>query len=189
MKVKSWLPLLLLVLVISACGPSKKNLSEQITSLEKSVYSADPKNFKESGDTLLTLYTRFIQKYPEDSMTIKYTFNAASIAMNLDKSKEALDLFDRFIVKYPQNPRAPVCLFFKGFIFENQIKDLDKAREIYLSFLEKYPNNDFADDARSSLANLGKSPEEMVAAFEKKQKADSARIADSVRKIKGYTKK
>lgn len=189
MNIKSGLSLLLIAVFFSSCGNSKKKLSDQITKIEKSVYAADPKNFKESGDSLFTLYNQFIEKYPEDTMCPRYTFNAASIAMNLEKSKEALDLFDKFIAKYPQNPRAAVCMFFKGFVYENQVKDMDKARETYLSFLEKYPNNDFADDARSSLTNLGKSPEEMILMFEKKQKEDSTRIADSIRKSKGVSRK
>jgi outer membrane protein assembly factor BamD (BamD/ComL family) len=111
--------------------------------------------------------------------------------MNMGDGTKAIELFDQFIVKYPDNPKAPVCMFFKGYIYENQIKNLDKAKEIYLQFIEKYPNNEFTKDARIALQNLGKSPEVMVQEFEERQKADSIRIADSLAALKPvkHTKK
>ena len=75
-------------------------------------------------------------------------------------------------------------MFFKAYIYENQIKNLEKAKEIYLQFIEKYPNDDFAKDAKIALQNLGKSPEQMVREFEERRKADSARIADSLAALK-----
>lgn len=181
MKITRFLPLLLLIPFITSCGPSRMKMAGQITALENRIYTANPQSFKEKGDTLFNLYTAFIKKFPDDSLAPKYTFNAASVAMNLERSKDAIEYFDLFLTRFPSNPKAPVCMFFKGFIYENQIRDMDKAKEIYLTFIEKYPNNDFADDVRSSLANLGKTPDEMVAAFEKKQKADSTRKADSLK--------
>ena len=77
-----------------------------------------------------------------------------------------------------------MCLFFKGFVYENMLKDLDKARETYLQFIEKYPKDDFADDAQMALLNLGKTPEMLIKEFEARQKADSLRIADSLVKVK-----
>jgi inosine/xanthosine triphosphate pyrophosphatase family protein len=43
---------------------------------------------------------------------------------------------------------------------------------IYELFLQKYPDNDFADDARISIENLGKTPEELIKQFEEQQQAN-----------------
>jgi outer membrane protein assembly factor BamD (BamD/ComL family) len=64
-------------------------------------------------------------------------------------------------------------VFFKGYVYENLIRNLDKAKEIYLQFIEKYPESDFADDAQMALQNLGKTPEQMIKEFEERRKADS----------------
>jgi tetratricopeptide (TPR) repeat protein len=59
-------------------------------------------------------------------------------------------------------------LFLKGYVYENNLGRLDKAKAIYEEFLQKYPDNDFADDAEVSLKYLGKSPEELIEIFQRK---------------------
>jgi TolA-binding protein len=55
-----------------------------------------------------------------------------------------------------------------GFVQENDLNQLDKAKATYESFLAKYPNDpDFTDDAQNALKLLGKSPEEIIKEFEK----------------------
>lgn len=59
-----------------------------------------------------------------------------------------------------------------GFVYENDLNDLENAKQTYEAFLQKYPNDpDFADDAQMALKNLGKSPEELIKEFEQNQPA------------------
>ena len=53
-----------------------------------------------------------------------------------------------------------------GFVQENYSGNLDEARRIYQLFLMEFPNHEMADDARASIDNLGKSPEEIIRGFE-----------------------
>lgn len=48
--------------------------------------------------------------------------------------------------------------------------DYKNAEKYYKLFLEKYPNNDFTDDAEISLKNLGKTPEQLIEEFEEMNK-------------------
>ena len=72
---------------------------------------------------------------------------------------------------YPDFDKTPQCLFLKGYIYENNLGDLDMAKSLYEEFLQKYPDDDFADDAEVSIKNLGKTPEQLIKEFEEKQKA------------------
>ena len=156
-----------------------------MTSLETRLFSPAATGFdKVKADSLLTAYESFMKHFPEDSLTVKITFKAANLSMNMGDGAKAIELFDRFIEKYPDNPKAAVSMFFKGYIYENQLKNLDKAKEIYLQFIEKYPHGDFTNDARIALQNLGKTPEQMVREFDDKRKADSIRVADSLTALK-----
>src|SRR5271157_2577484 len=176
---------LLSLAVLSGCSPSRDKSIKTITSLENRLFSPTATGFdKVKADSLFLAYESFMKHFPNDSLTLKINFKAANLGMNMGNGSKAVELFDRFIDKYPDDPKAPVSMFFKGYIYENEIKNLDKAKEIYLQFLEKYPNNDFARDARIALSNLGKSPEEMVKEFEERQRADSTRIADSMAALK-----
>jgi hypothetical protein len=54
-----------------------------------------------------------------------------------------------------------------AFTYENTLGNIGKANEFYTKFLDKYPDHELADDARTAIKFLGKSPEEMVREFEK----------------------
>ncbi|MGE5424028.1 MAG: tetratricopeptide repeat protein [Syntrophothermus sp.] len=158
-------------LLIVSCSSSKEKMKTKIDGLEKRLYASSATSFDTiKGDSLLDLYTNYIAKFPGDTICAKYTYNAASLCMNRQQNGKAVELFNTFQQNYPKNPRAPVCMFLTGFIYENQMHDLQKAKEIYLQFLEKYPESIYAKDARSSLDNLGKTPEQMMAEFEQRQK-------------------
>ena len=179
------LPAVLAFSILSGCSPSREKSVKTITSLETRLFAPAAIGFdKVKADSLLSAYESFMRHFPEDSLTMKITFKAANLSMNMGDGTKAIELFDKFIEKYPDNPKAAVSMFFKAYIYENQIKNLDKAKEIYLQFIEKYPNGDFTNDARVALKNLGKSPEQMVLEFEEQHKADSIRVADSLAALK-----
>ena len=121
---------------------------------------------------------RFIET-AEGYATVAYTSSpdksaellllAAGAAKTVESYGKAVQLYYKISEKMPEHPKAPTALFMQGFIYENDLKDLDKAKAIYESFLKRFPNDaDYADDAQMALKNLGKSPEEMIREFEKK---------------------
>jgi outer membrane protein assembly factor BamD (BamD/ComL family) len=190
MNLKSVLLLAILVVFFSGCSPSREKTIKNITTLETQLYSGQAMNFnRPKADSLLNLYDKFVTRYPKDSLAPKYLFQAASLAVTLGDGKKSLDLYEDFMKKFPDNPKTPVCLFFKGYIYENLLSNLDKAKETYLVFIEKYPDHEFVKDARVALMNLGKTPDQLVREFEEKQKAESARIADSITALKGKKRK
>jgi outer membrane protein assembly factor BamD (BamD/ComL family) len=179
------LPIILVTALLSGCGPSRDKTIGTITSLETRLFAPAATGFDQvKADSLLTAYESFMKHFPEDSLTLRFNFKAANLCMNMGNGMKAIGLFDKFIEKYPDHPKAAVSMFFKAYIYENQIKNLDKAKETYLQFIEKYPDGEFANDARVALQNLGKSPEQMVREFEEKRKADSTRMADSLAALK-----
>ena len=163
--------LTLLIVLFTACGPTKDNASEKISELEKQLFSNTNSSVnKIEADELIVYYLEFAEKFPEDSLVPDYLFKAADISMNILESSNAIDIYNEIIDNYPDYKKAPECLFLKGFVYENNLHDLVNARKYYSEFVKKYPNNDFADDAQMSLKNLGKSPEELIKEFEDKMK-------------------
>jgi TolA-binding protein len=57
-------------------------------------------------------------------------------------------------------------MFLKAFTLDDGLKQYDEARKAYEDFIEKYPDNPFADDARFSIQNLGKDVNELIDGFE-----------------------
>jgi outer membrane protein assembly factor BamD (BamD/ComL family) len=185
MKKSALFTIVIALITLSGCSPSREKSVSTITSLETRLFSPAATGFdKVKADSLLAAYESFMKRFADDSATLKYTFKAANLAMNMGDAAKAIALFDKFIEKYPDHPKAAVSMFFKAYIYENQLKNLDKAKEIYLQFIEKYPDGDFTNDARIALQNLGKTPEQMVQEFENKRKTDSIRVADSLLALK-----
>ena len=87
--------------------------------------------------------------------------------MNMNRPENAIGCFTTILEKYPTNINAPSALFLTAFIYDDQLADYVNAEKYYKLFLEKYPDNDFTDDAEISLKNLGKTPEELIEEFEK----------------------
>lgn len=170
--------LILILAAFTACKPSRDKLSGDITMMEKRLFSPAVQGLsKASSDSLIAKYELFVKDYPKDSLAPAYLFKAAGMAMNTGDGPKASALFDRMIAEYPAHQKASLALFFKGYVQENLMKNLDLAKETYLLFIEKYPGNEFADDAQASIDNLGKTPEQMIREFEAKRIADSTAMA------------
>lgn len=159
------------ILIMVSCGPTSPDLRTEIKNMEDSLF-ADPTKMidKKLAQELITKYIEFADTYPEDSETPATLFKAGDMAMNLNMPQQAIQLFDRIMTNFPDYEKTPQCLFLKGYVYENDYKDLDKAKQIYEEFLEKYPDDEFADDAEISIQNLGKSPEDLIKEFEEKAK-------------------
>jgi TolA-binding protein len=122
-------------------------------------------------DDLIAAYESFATEFPADTLAADYLFKAGDVVMNTNRSNKAIQLYDRIINDYSDYRKAPEALFLKGYVYENNLGRLDKAKAIYEEFLAKFPDNEFADDAEVSLKYLGKSPEELIEIFQKENAA------------------
>ncbi|MEN0006956.1 MAG: tetratricopeptide repeat protein, partial [Bacteroidota bacterium] len=78
-------------------------------------------------------------------------------------------IYDQIYENYPDYEKAPQSLFLKAFTQDNDLKRPDEARKLYEEFLERYPEDDFADDTQFLLENLGKDDEEIIKSFQEKE--------------------
>lgn len=117
-------------------------------------------NFVESCD----LYSIIL---PNDPQSPAMLHKAGEAARATRAFKAALDIYGRLYDRYPDFEKAPQALFLKAFTLDNDLQRYDEARELYETFLAKYPNDDFADDTEFLLKNLGKTDEEIIQSFEK----------------------
>lgn len=104
---------------------------------------------------------------PNDPKSGDYLHKAGETARSLRSFPKALEIYDWIILKYPNHPKAAQALFLKAFTYDNDLKKVEEARALYTEFLNKYPNDDFADDTKFLLENLGKNDEEIINSFGK----------------------
>lgn len=176
-SLKTLLPILGVIMIMTSCGSSHDKLQSEIKTLEDSLFADATKMIdKKMAQDLIGKYVEFADNYPEDPKTPSTLFKAGDMAMNLNMAQQAIDIFDRIMKDYPEYEKTPQCLFLKGYIFENDFRDLQMAKQIYEEFLVKYPDDEFADDAAISIQNLGKSPEDLIREFEERSKEQQEQI-------------
>jgi outer membrane protein assembly factor BamD (BamD/ComL family) len=166
---------MLAALLMVSCSSSPKKLQVEIKTLEDSLFADATKMIdREMAQDLIDKYIEFADAFPNDPEAPATLFKAGDMAMNLNMPQKAIDIFDRIMTNYPDYEKTPQCLFLKGYVYENDFRDLPRAKEIYEEFLQKYPDDEFADDAAISIQNLGKSPEELIREFEERNKEEES---------------
>jgi TolA-binding protein len=115
-------------------------------------------------------YQKLIDEYPGSDMAPEalvkqatlYHENKVKNIAAVESYKKAAELFISVSEKYSDSEQAPSSLFMAGFIYANDIKDFNKAKEIYNKFLKKYPGDELASSAKDELEFMGLPPEEIL---------------------------
>ncbi len=172
------LSFLLSFILLTSCTSEQKKLEQAIAAKEKELYgdSTIKVDFSKAKD-MIALYSDFVKKYPEDEKAEDYLFKAGEVSMGSMQSNVAIKYFEQYYQKFPKAEKAPYSLFMQGFIYETQLKNTEKAKWYYEKFISDFPTHKLAEDAKYSIANLGKSEEELIREFEAKLKGDSATAA------------
>ncbi len=156
-----------------ALAQDATSISAHLDSLGSKMYNEETHRLdtKAAGDFIESCEL-FALLQPEDPQSPDYLHKAGETARAIRAFPRAIGIYDRIYAKYPQFEKAPQALFLKAFTYDNDLKDFAKARTLYTEFLEKFPNDDFADDTQFLLKNLGKSDEEIIQSFGGEKKAN-----------------
>ena len=165
--------LLAIVLLLAGCSApqTQESAIKKIEESERALYGED-ENFKfDEALARKTIddYDAFVKNYPESEKAPEILFKSADLHRALKEYQSALEIYKRVESEYSEYSKAPHSIFLQGFVYENELFRLEKAKECYESFLKKYPDHELADDVEFSLRNLGKSPEEIIRQFESQQ--------------------
>jgi tetratricopeptide (TPR) repeat protein len=131
------------------------------------VDSAGSLNFKAAGAYIANaeVYAAIAHK---DKVAPQVLYKAAEVARAVRSYQKALSFYDWISTRYPDDERAPKALFMQAFTYDEDLNDDEAARRHYQAFLERYPNDDFADDAALLIENLGKTEAEIIKQLEQK---------------------
>lgn len=149
---------LLIVPLLLNCGSTSKEAEAEITALEATL-AQEP-----SQEILLKLLSLYQQQVGETSgeERLQYLWKTGETARAVKSYPLAEKTFEEIYKKFPEHDLASKAMFLHAFMCDEDLQQFDKAKALYASFLEKYPDSDFNDDAQFLLANIGKSDEEML---------------------------
>lgn len=145
------------------------DLAATIDSLRSRIYdeSANRYNAEVSNEFIATceMYGLML---PNDEKSPDLLYEAARTAGYIRSFPKAVELYEWVYSSYPDYDKASQAIFMMAFTYDNEMRNVTKAKTLYEEFLKKYPTDDFADDAQVLLQNLGKSEEEILKNLQKK---------------------
>jgi len=166
--------LALLGFLLNACQTdSVPALQQKLVELDKAMGGAQVTDKAKAAEFIKTSeeLAGLVEKSNQDQY-VDVLLKAAGLAKTVENPQKAIELYSKIAEGLPQHKKAPTALFMIGFVQENDLADIVKAKATYESFLQKYPNDpDFADDAQNAIKMLGISPDDIIKGFEKQGQA------------------
>jgi predicted Zn-dependent protease len=99
-------------------------------------------------DEALNRLNAMLVKFPGHSLTDEIYWQESRILRRRGEFSTAVEKLDKIIAGYPDGIYADEAFFTKAQIFEDNLKDKEKAMEIYKEFLVKYPGSLYSAEAR-----------------------------------------
>ena len=124
-------------------------------------------------DSTIQVCQTLLKEYPEGKKAPAAAYLLGEVCQNGKHDfQNAVNYYHAFIKKYPDLNSTPLALFIVGFIYNNNLQMMDSARITYEDFLKRFPDHELATSAKFELANLGKSPDEIMGpgVFAKKER-------------------
>lgn len=146
-------------------------MEERVSEIDKytAILFADSLNFnKSAAENLLAAYEDYLDHDKFEAISFTYQFKAGELAKSLKKPHVAIKHFNDLMDRGPNNEHAPMALFYKAMIVGDDLGEHETAKIYYQEFIDKYPDHPFAESAKASIELQGKSLDEIVEGFEKK---------------------
>ena len=105
-----------------------------------------------------TYLSIFLDEYPDDPRVDLALQALARVLLNQHKTEQAINRYEELIRRFPKSRYSDQAQFMIGYTYDQQGL-LDKAREAYQKVIDNFPDSELVDDAKISIANLGKPPE------------------------------
>ena len=160
--------------LLAGCKHEKteqEKLYDEITAKETELYKDKTEAIdKDKAIEMVRMYAEYADKYTTDTLASEYLFRAAEISENANQPNNAITYLTRIEENYKDYRNYPLCIFKKAYIYENYLKNQEKARQYYEKFIADYPDHELAEAANSSLMFLGMSDEDLIKVIEKLSK-------------------
>lgn len=157
-------------------GLTKPAFEANIASLEKELFDSNASFNQQKTADLMQGYLKYTSLFINDAKVPEYLFKAAGIARSVKLPTKSIELYTQVVKEYPEYEKKAEAMFLVAFVYDNDLNDKGKAKSVYKDFIEKFPTNQLANDAKERLKTIDMTDEEMIKMFEEKNniKPDSA---------------
>ncbi len=104
--------------------------------------------FQRKDDEALQKLKNMLKDYPKHSISDEVLWKKANLLLKMNKPEEALADLEVIMATYSEDIWGDDALFMIGKIYEETLKNKDKAQEAYKNHLLKYPGSIYTAEAR-----------------------------------------
>lgn len=154
--------------MVGCHNQNTKTTENDVKKAEEALFNSDMSTNSEAVPDAISTFSKYAEENSEAADAPEYLFKAIEISINTkQEAQQSIGLVNRLVTNYPEFDKDPVALFMLAtFVYDEQMHDLDKARETYQQVVDNYPDSPFAADAAIAITQLGMTPEELIKMFE-----------------------
>src|SRR5580698_2158732 len=125
------------LILLASCNPNQAWQRRNIDNKEKAIMEAAKKGKMDTAGLkdLLFAYDDYVKAWPADTNSANYLFKEADFYRYMRQPVKSIKIYAGIYNDYPNFFKRPYALFLQGFIYENEIHNLDSARVKYELFL------------------------------------------------------
>lgn len=127
---------------------------------------------KEVATKAIGDFSAYASYCENDSLSPVFYLKAGQVAQAIGSFSQAQAMLNNCLNKYPRFRNKGAVLFLLAQLYDDpkMLNDEPKAKDYYEQIIKEYPKTSYAADAAASIQNLGKTDEQLIQEFLKKNK-------------------
>lgn len=156
----------LLAFGLFACG-EKKFTEDDLRQAEKAMFNDDMTANPEAAAVAVEKFCKFAKQNPDDPKAPDWLFKALEVSVGQKDAAKSEEICQQLVNDYPTFDKTPIAMFMMAsMVYDDQLKDLDKARAMFERIIADYPESEIRPSAEAMMNYLGMTPEEILKQFE-----------------------
>lgn len=161
MKYTALLVLSVFISLVSCKRSAQEEMIANIKSLEQNKTYA-------LSDSLINTYMKFVEKYPDHSLSPTFNFKAAEVCIAGDRILRGAKLYEQVAMNYSNDSLAPKALINGGVTYQS-LYDAANAKRLFEIFMKNYPNHYRFEHVKLMHESAGLTEEELINRFKVRQ--------------------
>jgi len=110
--------------------------------------------YQNKREEALSTLQSMLKEYPDHSLKDEIYWSIAKIYREEGNPEKAIEMLEKLLLSYDTDILGDDAYYTVAHIYENDLNNLEKAKEYYENFLTKYPGSVFIADARKNFRKL-----------------------------------
>lgn len=126
----------------------------------------------EIAEQAINAFYEFSTNCKTDTLAPVFLLKAGQVAQTIRKYTQAQSFFTKCIDEFPKFKSRGAAMFLLAQLYDDAaiLNNESEARTIYHQIIREYPDSPYANDAKACIQNIGKTDEQLIQEFLKKNK-------------------